>query len=296
MNSCGYTGNNSNSEIFELENGTGNVHIVENVSSRLKEAADVAKRELNTVRSISSTIEILNQKNSSIVIDEISDSRDPTKKYLVVYGGSGQPQTEPLFRDEIGRLRYVYLRNLSDCRVFVKCKLLRIMFHECNNCQISLRAPVVGMAEFFHCNETNINIRIPNDEDIPLTRIESCESLHIYQSNKDIVYLIYLSVNIKGTIIEQESGARRSEYELGRIFWDNQAQILICLSRDEGFISVPMEYVLNDISHHIIVKTPDDSGSLDEELLRMNSREDMFGTTPPVNNSEGAWKKYLDER
>ena len=127
------------------------------------------------------------------------------------------------------------------------------MFHGCSGCQISLRAPIVGMAEFFHCKLTNINIRIP-DGDIPVTRIESCKDLHIFQSNEWLVYLIYMSVDVCGTIVDQFSGARQSAYELGKLFWKDQCQTFICLSRMEGFAAIPMEYVLNDLAHHIIVK------------------------------------------
>jgi hypothetical protein len=227
-----------------------------NIESRLKEAATVASRDLLSLRSseeeaiILSTIEILNHKNTSITIDEITDSNDSTKKYLVVYSGTDQL----LFKDEINKLRYIYLSNLYDCRVFVKCKLLRIMFHKCNKCQISLRAPIVGIAEFFDCWLTNINIRILSGDIIPLTRIESCKDIHIFQSSSYLVYLVYTSVDITGTIVDQNSGARQTDYELGKLFWDEQGQILICLSREEGFAMIPMKYILNDISHNIISK------------------------------------------
>lgn len=290
MDSCGFDGMNVDEGIFEMDGEPRNVEVLDNISFRLKEAANVAIRELESIRAIPSTIEILNQKNTSIVIDEISDSRDPSKKYIVVYGG-GQSSAEPLFRDEVGKLRYVYLRNLSDCRVFVKCKLLRIMFHECNKCQVSLRAPVVGMADFFHCKLTNINIRIP-DGDIPVTRIESCKDLHIFQSNECLVYLIYMSIDVSGTIIEHSSGARQSNYELGKLFWEDQCQTFICLSRSEGFAAAPMEYVLNDLVHHIIVRPPENKVTVGVS----HSREELFGTTPPVNNSDGAWEKYLKDR
>jgi len=309
MDSCGFNRNNISTtkkgEIPVIDNGN-----ISNISSRLKEAANIAMRELNTIRDVPSTIEILNQKNTSIVIDEITDHDDPTKKYIVVHGG-GKSVIEPLFRDEVGKLRYIYLRNLHECRIFVKCKLLRVMFHKCNKCHISLRAPVVGMVEFFHCELTNINIRIPNGGEIPVTRIESCTDLHIFQSNDCLVYLIYMSVDINGTIVEQQSGARLTDYELGSLFWEDQCQVFICLSRDDGFAASPMEYVLNDLSHHIIVKSPrEDSSPLEEDSsldssslesssgvqIPRDSREELFGTTPPVNNSEGAWEKYLEER
>jgi hypothetical protein len=229
-----------------------NISEIRNIDSRLKEAAALAIRDLTSSEGeniILSTIEILNHKNTSITIDEITDSNDSTKKYLVVYSGTDQL----LFKDEINKLRYIYLSNLYDCRVFVKCKLLRIMFHKCNKCQISLRASVVGMAEFFDCWLTNINIRILNG-DIPLTRIESCKDIHIFQSNSYLVYLVYTSVDVTGTIVDQNSGARQTDYELGKLFWDEQGQIFICLSREEGFAMTPMKYILNDISHNIISK------------------------------------------
>ena len=52
-----------------------------------------------------------------------------------------------------------------------------------------------------------------------------------------------------------------------------------------------MEYALNDLSHHVIVKTPERNLSMSIE-----STQELFGTTPPVNNSEGDWKEYISKK
>jgi len=272
-----------------------NISVVDDMASRLKGAAEIAKRELESIRDIPSTIEILNQKDCSIVINELNNREG--EKYLVVYKGSGKGKSEPLFKDEVGRLRYVYIRNAKNCRIFVKCKLLRIMFHNCEDCQFSLRAPVVGIAEFFDCRKSNINIRIAVGE-IPVTRIEKCTDIQIFQSNDCLTYIVYISVGIKGIIVDQKSGAREEEYdELGKLFWDNdQSQIIVCLSRNEGFAASSLQYALTDISHHIVTGLSKGNKALGRISHQNETREDIFGTTPPVNNFDDGWKKYLENR
>nr|QBK86187.1 MAG: hypothetical protein LCMAC101_07820 [Marseillevirus LCMAC101] len=273
-------------EIFEFEGFDGpegssnSLPLTESPSrlgilDRLKIASVVAKYELSRTTPPPTVIEIIGEKGTSIVVKDLYDSAAGIT-YFVIYRNADNTHS-PMIKVPQDKFRSVYFEDLYDCRVFVMTKLVRVFFRECNSCQISLRQPIVGMAEFYKCKDTNINIRIPVDDDsdnppIPLTRIEDCRDFHIFQSNNDLVYVVKLCESVTGTIICPYSKKREATYNLGKLFWNVEEQNLVCLSRKDGFGIVPMTYNLNNIDQ-IIFMDP-----------QKESKDDMaiFGTTPTI--------------
>jgi hypothetical protein len=208
----------------------------------------------------------------------VKDCYDSTTgiTYFIIYRNADSTHA-PMIKVPRDKFRSVYFGDLYDCRVFVLSKLIRVFFRECNSCQISLRQPIVGMAEFYKCRDTNINIRIPNLEEfeenppIPLTRIEDCRNFHIYQSVDDLVYVVKLCEKVTGTIIDPSTGKREATYNLGKLFWNEEEQNLICLSRTDGFGTVPMTYNLNNIDQIVFI-----------DPLNDPSEDIIFGTTPTI--------------
>lgn len=248
------------------------------ILDRLKIASVVAKYELSRESPPPAVLEIIGEKGTSIVVKDYYDAANGVT-YFVIYRNADYANA-PMIKVPRDKFRSVYFEDLYDCRVFVMTKLIRVFFRECNSCQISLRQPIVGMAEFYKCRDTNINIRIPVDEDdenppIPLTRIEDCSNFHIFQSNDDLVYIVKLCESVTGTIICPESKKRESTYDLGKIFWRVEEQNLVCLSRSDGFGTVPMAYNLNNIDQILFIDP------------QRESQEDiaLFGTTPTVANT-----------
>jgi hypothetical protein len=276
-------------EIFELEgfpSNTGNIpssdpsHVESppriGILDRLKIASLIARYELTRQSPPPTVLEIIGEKGTSIVVKDTYDAANGIT-YFVIYRNADDTNA-PMIKVPQDKFRSVYFGDLFDCRVFVMTKLVRVFFRECNSCQIPLRQPIVGMAEFYKCKDTNINIRIPvcNEIDdnppIPLTRIEDCSNFHIFQSNDDLVYVIKLCESVTGTIICPDSKQREATYNLGKLFWNSEEQNLVCLSRTDGFGMVPMTYNLNNIDQIIFVDP------------QKESQEDvaLFGTTPVI--------------
>jgi hypothetical protein len=271
-------------EIFELE-GFENPENIQNgyespsrlgILDRLKIASIVAKNDLLRQSPPPTVLEIIGEKGTSIVVRDTYDNTNGIT-YFVIYRNADDANS-PMIKVPRNKFRSVYFENLYDCRVFVMTKLVRVFFRACDSCQISLRQPIVGMAEFYKCQNTNINIRIPVDEEIddnppiPLTRIEDCRDFHIFQSNDDLVYMIKLCESVTGTIICANTKVREATYNLGKLFWNVEEQNLVCLSRKDGFGVVRLEYNLNNIDQILFIDP------------QRESQEDMelFGTTPVI--------------
>ncbi len=245
------------------------------ILDRLKIASVVAKYELSKQASPPAVLEIIGEKGTSIVVKDHYDSTNGVT-YFIIYRNADN-MNAPMIKVPLDKFRSVYFGDLYDCRVFVMTKLIRVFFRECNSCQISLRQPIVGMAEFYKCRDTNINIRIPVDEPddnppIPLTRIEDCSNFHIFQSNDDLVYVIKLCESVTGTIICPETKKREATYNLGKLFWNAEEQNLVCLSREDGFGVVRLEYNLNNIDQILFI---DPQKENQEDTI-------IFGTTPTI--------------
>ena len=256
---------------------------IKDIEKRLKTAAMQAKEELSQGKDLQSCIFITDHKKCSIVVNELKKN-DLT--YLVVYKNEGG-KSKTLFKEEKNRWRFVFFKNINESRIFINCKLLKIMFEDCTECILSLRYPIIGSCDFLRCKNINLNIKmecIPSSfteyhPPIPYTRIELCNDFSVVQSPSILIYIVNSSHNISGTIVDYQSGIRYAQHDLGgKLFWDEQEQIIISFSKKEGFVSAPYHYALNDISNHIIIK-PIDENDIDDTFY------DDLGTTPPVSES-----------
>jgi hypothetical protein len=244
-----------------------NIRNVNQIStgSRLLEAVEMAKRKLSE-REIAPIIYISGEENCCIVVQEIIREG---REYFSI---ERQSDSTPLFQVLSGKYRYLYFRRLKRCRVYVKCKLLRVFFDMCYDTQISLRAPVVSMVEFLRCSNIAVSIR-PEQSDfsIPLTLLELCRNFRIFQSVESLEYLITSSQDISGIIVNRSTRKKISHYEMGKLLWEEQESILISLSISEGSVSIPFSHSLHDVHQHLISLSPKI-----EPIPEID-----FGATPP---------------
>lgn len=288
-----------------LENIEKILYSSSQIEAVLKKAALFAKNEIKENKvNRSPAIEIGGESNCSIVIDIVK--RTGTDEELFLIYRHSESKLLPLYRVPVGKYRFVYIHDLVDCRIFVKCKLLKLMFQNCKKTQISIRTPIIGGIELFQCKHTNISIRIPSNNatssmegsifnegydlknkkikeydknvtlPVPLIRLENCRELKIFQSNESLVYIIKCCIGVSGTIVDQDTGERLSRYDLGKLIWSEQQQNLICLSKNNGFASVSMKYALNDIGHHLHIKPPNKYDKY------VSGSTPVFSKTPPT--------------
>lgn len=243
----------------------------------IKESSERLRLCQNDEYSLTS-IYIEGENNASLVIEEqeIQNSNGTKNKFLIIYKSGGD---KPLYKIPKSSFKSIIISNTINSRVFIMCKLLKILFENCDNVQISIRQPVVGMVEFLRCKNSNIHIRIPSEEDgndpkIPLVRIEECDSIKIFQSNPEIFYVLRLSYNIQGVIVDYHTKERLKNFSLGKLFWGNGEQRFVSLSTERGFEYSDNPYHLNDITHMIFT----DRHKIEDNV------NDIFGTTPPSRN------------
>lgn len=248
------------------------------LEDRLNIAVIVAKRSLlSTTQRIGEAIVIADIASASIVVDIIISPHG--NRCLVVYNTT-TPERYISYNDYCN-FRYIYFRKLKDCRIFVKCKLLKLMFDSCDNCQISIKESIVSTLDMFRCTYTNVHIRVKDmDEPIPMTTIESCETIGIFQSSTCLCYLIKNCCDVNGTMVDVETGERGNSYKLGKLFWGEVEQVLVCLSQTEGFAAVPMSYELNKIGVSVTI----DSDVVDEQI-------EPISETPPM--PKGMWDSFM---
>ncbi len=283
-------------KLINMDIGTdkSNVKKLE-ILNRLKIASMVAKLELtNKAHSVPHVLEIKNESNTCIVVKEyIYPGSDDV--YFLIYKNADS-EDSPIIKIPKNKLQSIYFSNLHDCRVFIRCKIVRVFFHKCTSSQIALRCPVVGMAEFYECKNISLQIRLPecpidhprsmklgfnndNNKDstqLPLlTRVENCDKFDIFQSNESLIYIIKGCKNISGTIIDYNTKERLDKYNLSDNMWNYGVQRIICLSRDNGFGAASMEYNLNNIEQLMYLE-PKNTPVDNNDLM-------MLGTTPPVS-------------
>jgi hypothetical protein len=173
------------------------------------------------------SVYITDEKNCSIVIDTCTDSHDET--LFIVYKNVCDRNTV-LKKIPNNKFQFVFFERCTECRIFVKCKLLKLMLNECTDVHVSVLAHIIGMIEFFKCKSMNVYIHY----EAPITRIENCESFNIFQSKDMSKYLVKLSNEVYGFITDPKTKQRLCSYELGKIFWDLHEQRMISFSKD-GF-------------------------------------------------------------
>ena len=202
--------------------------------------------DLDTKGQLEPPIIIENELNCSIII---RDYEENANIYFLIYRNY-QGENSPLIKIPKDRYQHVHFINMNECRIFVETKLVRVYFYNCHNCQISITQTLLGMTEMYKCKNMNLTISTWT----PWIRIEESDTISLFQSSDELIYVIKMSCNIKGTIINSITKERLYAYEMGKLIWDPQEQNLICLSRDRGFMSFSSKYILNDIEQHVIVK------------------------------------------
>ncbi len=254
------------------------------VAQSLKEAAIRLKKQMETVEPPHPVIEIKGETGCCITVKERGN-------FLVIYKNSDDV---PLYMVGKPVFHHIQFTSLTDCRIFILIKMVRVFFFKCTGCQFSIRAPLIGALEFYKCKSSNVNIRIectdPSERPIPLVMVEECRNFGIYQSNQELVYVVTLCVDITGNIIDPKTKERKATYKLGKIFWGEQERMLVLLSSTQGFASVANVYALNNIDHHLLVKPLGSDSDLEEDSE--GGSVDIFGTTPPVAKSGFLWKPF----
>lgn len=244
--------------------GVEDVQLDDTFMKRVELSVIEAKRKIMK-KDVTPTIEITNETGVSIVI---GDTIDPSgKEYMVIYRGNDTKHHTPFIKLPKDKFVYVYFGGMNGCRVFIKSKLLRVMFDRCDECQISVRTPIIGVVDFYKCKNATISFRIADsllDAPFPLVTIEDCSNIQFFQSVESVLFAVKMSVDIYGTITDTNTGQRLAQYDLGKIMWDSNEQNFVTLSRTNGFASVSSDYSLHQISHTLFI----------------DSSPDLLGTTP----------------
>lgn len=261
---------------FKIPEPTPNSNIAsEEVSQKLQEAVFRIQKQIENseLEPPHPVIEIAKKKKKCIVVKEILHD---SEKYLVIYHNS---EDEPMFKERTSKFHHVQFSFLEDCRVFILSKLVRVFFMRCKNCQVSIRSPLIESLEFFECKNSQLNVRLPESStpQIPLILIENCPNFDIYQSNKELVYIIKLSHSVTGNIIDPKTKERLARYNLGKTIWDEQERMFVLLSREQGFSAVPDLYSLHSLNHHLLIRSLEP-----EDVVFQEDVNALFGTTPPV--------------
>jgi hypothetical protein len=264
--------------LYQRDNKNDNEKETVNHVTLLETATKAAKKSL-AHKLLQPAIEIVNESYCSIVVKDYID--DDYRTYFLIYRLIDDNEATTMLKIPHTTYRYIYFYNCVNCKIFIKNKLLRVMFHRCQNCYVALRCPIIGMAEFYKCDTVKINICVEinkhSQQDcspIPITRIEDCDGIKIFQSNDSLIYLVKMACNVSVTVIHPVT--EKNHYDIGKTIWGLQEQILFCVTT-RNVLATPIDYQLNTINHHIIQKesSPTDDANQEQE----------YGT-PPIIDSD----------
>lgn len=214
------------------------------LSERLKEVEDSLRDNFSKRGPLDPPLIIENESKCTLIVKEY---RENGNSYFLIYRNFSGVES-PVIKIPFDRFHHVHFINIRDCRIFIETKLVRIFLYECLNCQVSVTETTLGMVELYKCKNINLSLSTW----IPWVRIENCDTIKLFQSSDEIIYVVKMSCNVSGTIIDRKTKERLFQYEMGKLIWNEAEQILICLSREKGFMVFPSKYILNDISHHLI--------------------------------------------
>lgn len=246
---------------------------------RLKRSVEDAKRKI-VKKDCTPTIEITGENGCSIVVSDFTDEKNI--EFVVIYRGNDTKHHTPIIKIPKDRFPYIYFGDLKECRVFLKSKLLRVMFDRCIDCQISIRTPIIGVIDMYKCSSTNMSFRICDTNQtvdvtpIPLVTVEDCNNLQFLQSVDNILFVVKMSIDIFGIIVNATTGQRLSRYDLGKLLWDTNEQNFVTLSRTNGFVCMSSDYTLHQISHTLFINPSAENDNYDLDIL---------GSTPPMRHS-----------
>lgn len=231
-----------------------------NLKDRLRTAYMAASEELKNSRDVQSAVTISGEENSSIVISSSDNS-----SYLTVCRGS---EETPFISIPVDVFRYVYLENLKECRVFVKCKLLKIMFNRCTNTQISVREPIISSLEVFECTNISVFLRVVGQPSASRVVLERSDTINVYQTPEEMAYIVKECTDITANTVNVETKKRTAQYDLGKADWSTTEMVVYSLS-ESGLKSVVENYT---IGMGVMFANPEEDVN------------DIFGTTPPIKS------------
>ncbi len=202
------------------------------------------------------------EKNRDIVIENKYNKNDG-KMYLVIYTKKKDESKSHDLLIQIVKNKYrnIYMYDLQNCNIFIKCKLVKIMFRNIQNSKIVVHSPIIGILEIFKSCKNELYINIPEELEtkIPIIYMEETDDINIKQKNGDMRYILKFvnNSNIIYSTVEQIFGKKYKKntvYKIGKLIWDyNEQQVVDINSEGITIVSQRINYFEN-VEQSIIVK------------------------------------------
>jgi hypothetical protein len=237
------------------------------VKEKLQQAIEIAKSCMEPpLPTIVITPSCPADKNATILIDMIQSDTGHGRDIVVKKNGV------IIVRESSDKFRSILLERLDGCKIFIMCKLVKVLFFRCTQTMVSVRQDLIGALEFFRCDNCNIDLRAK----IPVTQIENCTDCKFVQRSDENVYAALICMNVTLCIAEPVShtASHSSENKTYYIPLSDSRHYLL-LSRKNGMMAVPEQNILNNIEQHLIMLSPDDLDNFSGDSMLSN-----FGTTP----------------
>ena len=167
------------------------------------------------------------------------------------------------------RFRAVLFERCDRCKIFVFCKLLRVMFIDSSDCMISIRGGVIGVGEFFRCKDTNVDIR----SGLPVVQVESCSGVHFVQRIDDCVYAAKSCYDVTFSLVDG-TGLPQKTYTYSTPLLQTESRHYMLVSKTDGFVTTTDTYLLTNIEQNLIFLDEDDLDPAFGDVLS------KFGVTP----------------
>jgi hypothetical protein len=242
---------------------------IEVIKKKLQDAVSLAKTTLEPPDLI-----IRIQGESCIYHITVERVNIDGKEFLCIFG-SGNNEKKTLFKSPKDKFRAIVFESLSDCKIIVLEKILKLTFLDCINCKISIRGGSIGPVEFISCDSLKIDVRgdLLTGSSIPVVQIDMSKDIHFYQRTEELVYAVCGCRGITGVIIDSLSKQKIKETPMETSIFREQTFFLF--SKKEGIVQIQERYALNNIVQHLVFHENSESENPNDETFASEDRRDF---------------------
>jgi len=189
-------------------------------------------------------IVVSNERRSNIVVDDTAD-------HFVIFRRNEEDQ--PIVKVPKDKFRLVLFQSCSGANICIRTKICKVSFHGCADCNVTLKSPMLGPAEFYQCRNLYIYVKVQ-----AIVTIENCSRLNVVQVNDEVIYVLKICIDVRAQIVSPETRRVERVFQLGKLIWGEAERQFMSLSRKDGLISVQENYILNDIATHLLFLPPEE--------------------------------------
>lgn len=131
--------------------------------------------------------------------DSKHNANEESSKFLV----GRNNETIVVDREEASKVDTIFLKDVNDCDVTIRCRSAKILIESCRNSRISIAGLVMtNTVEIWKCDNTHLNIA----SKVATIQADMCETLHVNYARRELMFqIVWMGINALHVNFEKES-------------------------------------------------------------------------------------------